>query len=182
MNPSGILWRRVSLALLATFCLLVLSTAVLAQEGEAKEEPAKGPAYVGAYSLVILCVGGGTFLACRSAGRHAPKEKRRKMPSAHVGGDDADGEKKKDGPASRTKQVSQEAKTALTISIAGIVPVVGLFIGGFGLWKSIQAKKIVARNKLLSGEGIALAGIIVGAVMIVVQIVVTVLIVMSATS
>jgi len=181
------------LLLTVVFCL-VLSGAVWAQDDDDDDDDdsgngevttstaaeAEAPPYVLPYALVIACVGLGTLLVCRSANRHSLTKKWK--PSGLFGARGGEEEGKKAGPAPRTRQVSKDAQTGLYVSIAGLVPVVGLFLAAFGLWKSVQAKKSIAQNRLLSGEGTALAGIIVGAIMIVVQIVVTVVILIKALS
>lgn len=142
---------------------------------------AEAPPYVMPYALVIACVGLGVMLVCRSANRHELTKKWK--PVGLLGAREGDGEgDDQAGPASRTKQVSKEAQTALTISIAGVIPVVGIFIAAFGLVKSLQAKKAIAQNKLLAGEGVALSGIIVAAILIAVQLVVTILVAIKLLS
>ena len=149
-----------------------------ASESTEKAKDDKPPMFVGPYALVIACVGLGVWVLCRPSRREGPKETAW-LPSGLLGSGDAEGEAKKKGPAARGKEVCPQAKTALNISIAGIVPVLGLLLGGLGLFKSIQAKKLIAENRRLTGDGLALAGIIVGAVMIVVQAVVTVVVVIK---
>ena len=170
------LGRAILATVLASACLGT-GTAWAQRESGDKKGPTP-PLYVMPYALVIMCVGLGTMLVCRSANRQSMTKKWKSRGwMGHA--EQASGGKKKGGPAVRTKQVSKEAQTALSISIAGIIPVVGLVLGAFGAWKSVRARALIAQNKLLTGDGIALAGIIVGAVMVVIQLVVTAVVVVK---
>jgi len=141
--------------------------------GKAAEK--KPPKYVAPYALVIVCVGMGVWLICRPSRRAGPKQTAW-LPSVTGKGDAEAGEKK--GPARRGKELCQEAKTGLNMAIAGIIP----FVGILGIWKSIQAKKIISQNRRLTGEGMALAGIIVGAVTVVIWVVILVIVLAKVLS
>lgn len=183
LGPAHRVW--LCAVLVTAVCGLACCGAAWGQEdmeGETSSsaEAAESPPYVLPYALVIACVGLGVMLVCRSANRHALTQKWKPVGLSGARGDAESDDTA--GPAPRTKQVSKEAQTALGISIAGVIPVVGLFVGAFGLFKSVQAKKAIDQNRLLAGEGIALSGIIVGAIMIVVQLVVTIVIVIKMAS
>lgn len=146
-----------------------------------KDEGPSGPKYVGSYAIVILCIGLGVMLVCRSANRHELTKKWKPTGLTGAGDEEEEGAEQ-EGPAARTKKPCKEAQVGLGFSIAGLLPVVGIFLGGYGLWKSLQAKKMIARNKLLTGEGQAMAGIIIGPIAIVISLVLTVVIAINLAS
>jgi len=191
-------WRRIALILLAVAAVSWPASCGIAWAQEDEEEyeeeyddddgdstvttttpgESESPPYVLPYALVILCVGLGVFLVCRSANRHAPTKKWAPTGLLQARGDEEAGAK--EGPAPRTKELCKDAQTGLILAITGLIPAVGIFTGAFGLWKSVKAKKMIAQNRLLRGEGMALAGIIIAPIAIVISLAVTVVILIKA--
>jgi len=141
----------------------------------AKAEEKKPPKYVAPYALVIVCVGVGVWLICRPSRRAGPKQTAW-LPS--ITGKEGTEAGQKKGHVPRGKELCQEAKTGLNMAIAGIIP----FVGILGIWKSVQAKKLISQNRRLTGEGRALAGIIVGTVTVVIWVVVVVVVLAKVLS
>lgn len=138
-----------------------------------KKEEDKPPPYVLPYFVVILSLGAGMRLVCRSSRRRSLKRAAWLPSGATEKQRAAEG-----GPAPRTKQFCEEAKTGLNMAIAGIIP----FVGILGLLKSIQARKMISQNPRLTGEGQALAGIIIGAATVVAWVIVIVIVLIKVLS
>lgn len=158
MNRPGRLLP--GLAFLALVAVLCVAPCAVAWSAEPAEKPAeKPPQYVGPYVLVMACIGFGVWVVCRPSRREGPKEFT--FIASTVNKEEVLDQRKRRGPARREKEVSPEARMGLKISIIGVfVP----FVGILGIWKSAQAKKAISQSRRLTGETIALGGIIVGAV------------------
>jgi hypothetical protein len=60
-------------------------------------------------------------------------------------------------------ELCPEAKTALTMAIVGaVIPVAGLGLGPFAIWKAIQARNLIQQSAHLKGDPIAVAGLATG--------------------
>lgn len=105
----------------------------------------------------------GVFILCMGAQRRLRDKQELYKPTrlAETLGED---EKKSDQPrrpGRMAPQMSEDAKSALTLSIIGCFTL-GI-LGLVGMLKGLSAKKKIAADRRLEGDGVALAAIIVGA-------------------
>ena len=134
-----------------------------AEAAESGGKSSGGVAWVLPYAFVILCIGLGVFVVCRSARRkeRAKPEQYEKVSLIDRGdGEKAVAVEKRHG-IMRTKQECKEAKTALTMSIVGVFIVPMCVVG---LLQGIKARKLISQDRRLSGEDKALGAIIVAVV------------------
>ncbi len=60
-------------------------------------------------------------------------------------------------------ELCPDAKTSLTMAIVGaVVPVAGLGLGPFAIWKALQARKLIKQSAHLTGDRVAVAGLATG--------------------
>ncbi len=156
---------KLKLGLLTALCWTALAGLVLAQE-EKKEDAGAPQPYLLPYVLVLLSVGLGMMIICRPSYRE-DRTKKEALPGS-ITAEQLHGKQKKAMPSQgprRTKQVSPEAKSALTLAIVGaVLPVLGLLLGPFAFYKASQARQAIKRNPRLTGDNFAVAGMIVGGV------------------
>jgi len=168
MNASQHLLRKSTRFAMAAFLWTALAGVATAQVDK-KEEKAKPAPYLLSYTLVILGVGLGMMVICRSS-RRKDRAKSEVMAAGLTPEQlkaSAAKSKAPAGPVRRGKEMSEDAKSALTLAIAAaVLPVLGLLLGPFALWKAMQAKKKIQSDARLTGEGIALAGMVVGGIAI----------------
>lgn len=166
MKPGSDLYRMAARLAGVLFLWAALANGAWGQEK--KEEAARPAPFLVPYALVILSIGLGMMVLCRSS-RRQDRAKSEALPAGLTPEQLRAGTKPKApaGPVRRGKEMSEEAKSALTVAIVGVVlPVLGLLLGAFALWKSLQAKKHIKENPRLTGENVAMAGMIVGGVAI----------------
>ncbi len=162
MNLIPFCLRKLNYSILAILCWVSFSGIALAAEGESGESYGSS-IWVLPYAYVILCVGLGMFVVCRSARR---KDRAKPEPYDKISlldredGEAAVAQEKRHG-IQRTKQESKEAKSALTMSIVGIFIVPMCVVG---LIQGIKARKLIAQDRRLSGEDKAFTAIIVSVV------------------
>ena len=161
MNRSPSCLRKLNYSFLTVCCWMnVQGLALAAAARGAAEKEASGPSWVLPYAFVILCVGLGMFVVCRSARR---KERARpedyEKTSLLERGDAGKGviQEKRRG-LQRSKQECKDAKTALTMSIIGVFIVPMCVVG---LIQGIKARKLISQDRRLSGDEKALGAIIV---------------------
>lgn len=156
--------RKLNYLMLAACCWISIQGLALAAEAsDSSGESSGGVVWVVPYAFVILCVGLGMFIVCRTARRkeRASPEQYEKISLIDRGdAEEAVAQEKRHG-VKRAKQECKEAKTALSMSIAGVfIPpmcVVGLIQG-------IKARKLISQDRRLSGDDKALGAIIVAVV------------------
>ena len=161
MNPSPSCLRKLTYSLLAVCCWI--STQGLALAAESSDSGGGGVAWVLPYAFVILCIGLGMFVVCRSARR---KERARPEQYEKISLiDRGDAEKavavEKRHGVKLAKQECKEAKTALTMSIVGVFIVPMCVVG---LLQGVKARKLISQDRRLSGDDKALGAIIVAVV------------------
>lgn len=164
---------KLKLCVLTTVCWTVMAGLVLAQE-EKKEESAAPQPYLLPYVLVLLSIGLGMMVICRPS-RRDDGIKKEALPGT-ISVDQLHGGKKKTAAAQagprRTKEVSPDAKNALTLAIVGaVLPVLGLLLGPFAVLKASNARKTIKKNPRLTGDNLAVAGMIVGGVAILIGVI-----------
>lgn len=159
---------KLKLCLLTTVCWTAMAGLVLAQEEKKEEEGAPQP-YLLPYVLVLLSIGLGMMVICRPS-RRDDGIKKAALPGAITAEQLQGSKKKKAAPQTgprRTKEVSPDAKNALTLAIVGaVLPVLGLLLGPFAVVKGLNARKTIKKNPRLTGDNFAVAGMIVGGVAI----------------
>ena len=114
------------------------------------------------YAFVVLCIGLGMFVVCRGARRkeRARPEQYEKVSLIDRGdAEKAVAQEKRHG-VRRTKQECKEVKTALTISIVGLL-IPGVCV--IGLLQGMKARKLISQDRRLSGDEKALGAVIMGA-------------------
>ena len=165
MNLIPFCMRKLNYSILAICCWVNAYGITFAAEGsESGGESFGASIWVLPYAFVILCVGLGMMVVCRSARRkeRAKPEQYDKISLIDRGdGEEAVAQEKRRG-IQRAKQECKEAKTALIVSIVGLVICVPLCI--IGLIQGIKARKRIAGDRRLSGDGQALAAIIISAI------------------
>jgi uncharacterized protein YneF (UPF0154 family) len=164
MHKVRIAQRQLTLWVLTVLCWTAMTSLALAAEDKKDEEGAPVP-YLMPYVVVIGGIGLGMLLICRPSGRE-DRTKKEALPGSLTAEQLKGSQKKKgpQGPQRRGKEVSPDARNALTLSIiAAVLPLIGgLLLGPFALWKAAQARKSIKQNPRLTGDNLALAGMIVG--------------------
>jgi hypothetical protein len=153
-----------SLILLGWACLQGMAWA--ANRPNAPEPPPDaGANWVPGYAVTLLGIAFGLLVALRSSNRQdpakaggaggmTPEELQAAAEAAAKGG-------KK--PVEWGKQLCSDAKTSLTMAIVGaVVPVAGLGLGPFAIWKGLRARKLIQQSAHLTGDRIAIAGLATG--------------------
>ena len=156
--------RKLNYSLLAVCCWMSIQVPALAAEASGSGGGSSGGvAWVLPYAFVILCIGLGMFIVCRSARRkeRARPEQYEKISLIDRGdADEAVAQEKRHG-IKRAKQECKEAKTALTMSIVGVFIVPMCVVG---LIQGIKARKLISQDRRLSGDDKAVGAIIVAVV------------------
>jgi hypothetical protein len=133
----------------------------------APEPPAQetGANWVPGYAVTLLCIALGLLVALRSSNRQdpvkaggsggmTPEELQAAAQAAAKAGQK---------PVRRGPELCPDAKTALTMAIVGaVVPVAGLGLGPFAIWKALKARKLIQQSAHLTGDPIAVAGLATG--------------------
>ena len=155
--------RKLNYSILAICCWASASGIALAAEDSGGESYGSS-IWVLPYAFVILCIGLGTMVVCRSARRkdRAKPEQYEKISLIDRGDAEAAVAQKKRGGIQRAKQECKEAKTALIMSIVGLVICAPVCI--VGLIQGMKARKLIAGDRRLSGDGQALAAIVISAI------------------
>lgn len=165
MNLIPFSMRKLNCSILAIFCWAsAYGVAFAAEGGESGGGSYGASVWVLPYALVILCIGLGMFVVCRSARRkdRAKPESYEKISLIDRGdADEAVAEEKRHG-VQRTKRECKEAKSAMIMSIVGLIICAPLCI--FSLIQGLKARKMIAGDRRLSGDGQALAAVVISAI------------------
>jgi len=163
-----------SFVLLAILCLTLACSTAFAQDsgendGESEEEvaftegikEATGLPFPFFIAIVFLPPGIGIFVLCMSADRRVRDKEEEYRPTRLAETLEGGEQIAPQGGPTRIggAQPCKEAKQALTYGI------IGLFfppLGVLAIMTSLKAKKLIASDRRLTGEGNALAGIILG--------------------
>jgi hypothetical protein len=155
---------------LTALCWTAMAGVALAQDDKDKDPSAPTP-YLLPYVLVGAGVGLGLLVLFRPTNR-SDGIKRETLPGTLSAAQLKSHKKAPQAAAKRGKEVSPDAKNALILSIVGaVVPVVGLLIGPLALWKAAGARKAIKQNPRLTGDNLAVAGMVVGGVAILIGVV-----------
>ena len=163
MNPSPSCLRKLNYTLLAVCCWMSTQGLALAAEDSGSGGGSSGALiWLMPYAFVVLCIGLGMFVVCRGARRkeRARPEQYEKVSLIDRGdAEKAVAQEKRHG-VRRTKQECKEVKTALTISIVGLL-IPGVCV--IGLLQGMKARKLISQDRRLSGDEKALGAVIMGA-------------------
>jgi hypothetical protein len=134
------------------------------RNGQETQEPEAGANWVPGYAIVLLGVVLGLLVTLRSSNRQDPA---RATESAGMTPEQvramAEAAKAGKKPVQWGPELCPDAKTALTMAIVGaVLPVAGLGLGPFAIWKALQARKAIQQSAHLTGDNIALAGLATG--------------------
>jgi len=171
MNLPQPILRRLSVLV---FSLVIWAGA----HGIARAEDGGGAgAYVLPYAIVIVCIAAGVYVVTRSSRREEPAKAGPIEVGEILPGQHAPKEPSRRAAMTRHREQSKDAKNALVLGLAGIV-LFGI-PGVIAIIKGIQARKAILQNPRLTGEQLAVGGIIAGAVAIVVWLVIVVVTLMN---
>jgi hypothetical protein len=157
--------RLVSLILLGWASLQGTVWADRRQNTPEQPPPETGANWVPGYAITLLGIALGLLVTLRSSNRQdpsrggaaggmTPEELRAAADAAANAG-------KK--PVQWGPELCPEAKTSLTMAIVGaVIPVAGLGLGPFAIWKALQARKLIRQSAHLTGDRIAVAGMATG--------------------
>ncbi len=127
--------------------------------------PEAGANWVPGYAVTLLGIALGLLVTLRSSNRRDPST------GGGAGGMTPEDLQAAARAAAKTGQkpvqwgpeLCPDAKTSLTMAIAGVVvPVAGLGLGPFAVWKALQARKRIQQSAHLTGDRIAVAGLATG--------------------
>jgi hypothetical protein len=160
--------RLVSLMLLAWASLQGTLWASAKQNIPDAPPPETGANWVAGYAIVLLGIVLGLLVSLRSSNRQDPSRAGgvggmtpEDLQAAVAAAAAAKGGKKP--PAQWGPELAPDAKTSLTMAIVGVViPVAGLGLGPFAIWKALQARKAIQQSAHLTGDNIAVAGLATG--------------------
>ena len=139
--------------------------------------------WVPGYAITLLGITLGLLVTLRSSHRHDPatgggaggvnpEELRAAAEAAAKAGAK---------PVEWGPELCPEAKTALTMAIVGaVIPLAGLGLGPFAIWKALQARKLIQQSAHLKGDPIAVAGLATGIGTVVIGLIWLIVIVMAA--
>jgi hypothetical protein len=178
----GALRRTLGRSVFALVFWYLLASVAWAQPDQKKEEAGKPAPYLLSYTLVILGVGLGMMVVCRSSRRKDRAKAEAVTPGLTAEQLKGSGRKAPTGMTPRGKEMCKEAQESLTgACIAFVIPALGLVLGPFSLWKAIQARKLIKQNPRLTGDKIAIAGLVASIAAIVAQLVWIIVIIAALT-
>jgi hypothetical protein len=156
--------RLVALMLLAWASLQGTVWAQKRQNAPEPPAPEAGANWVAGYAIALLGIALGLLVTLRSSNRQDPS---RGGSTAGMTPEEvraaADAAKAGKKPVQWGPELSPDAKTSLTMAIVGVViPVAGLGLGPFAIWKALQARKLIQQSAHLTGDHIAVAGLATG--------------------
>ena len=187
MSQRSLFFRITCLSILALICWTAVPGVVLAQAAEGSEESPGGGAlaYLAPWAVIVMCIGLGLVLVCRSSNRQSRAGPEQYAKVSFMDREDAEKAvaTAKRGGLKRVAEPCKEATNALIMASVGLV--ICAILCPMGLIKGLQAKKMIAQNPRLTGEGQAMAAIVVGGIgtaLWILGIIVTVISMMSGSA
>jgi hypothetical protein len=181
MNRRSPLFRIACLLILAIVAWTALSSVAFAQAAANSKASSGGggPAYLLPWALIVMCIGLGLLMVCRTSNRKSRAGPQQYERVSFLDREDADKAVAtgKRGGLKRTAQLCKEAKMSMNMSFVGLAVVP---VAVFALLQGIKARKLISQDRRLTGETQALTGIVVSVLAIVLWLIIGIAVIASA--